>query len=57
MAVVQAARPTVLVEVRPQAAVSLLQVVDQNIPDKTIEQIESHPKNKLRSRRFGLNRN
>ena len=37
--------------------VSVLEVVDENTPDDTIEQIESHWKNKLLSRRFGLNRN
>lgn len=37
--------------------VSVLEVVDENTPDETIEQIESHWKNKLLSRRFGLNRN
>jgi hypothetical protein len=37
--------------------VSVLEVVDENIPDDTIEQIESYWKNKLLSRRFGLNRN
>ena len=37
--------------------VSVLEVVDENTPDDTIERIESHWKNKLLSRRFGLNRN
>lgn len=37
--------------------VSVLQVVDENTPDGTIEQIECWWKNKLLSRRFGLNRN
>ena len=37
--------------------VSVLEVVDENTPDETIEQIESFWKNKLLSRRFGLNRN
>ena len=37
--------------------VSVLEVVDENTPDETIEQIESYWKNKLLSRRFGLNRN
>lgn len=37
--------------------VSVLEVVDQNTPDETIEQIESYWKTKLLSRRFGLNRN
>lgn len=37
--------------------VSVLEVVDENTPDDTIEQIESFWKNKLLSRRFGLNRN
>lgn len=35
--------------------VSVLEVVDENTPDTTIEQIESHWKNKLLTRRFGLN--
>jgi hypothetical protein len=37
--------------------VSVLEVLDENTPDDTIEQIESHWKNKLLSRQFGLNRN
>ncbi|OLT21675.1 hypothetical protein BJF81_15100 [Ornithinimicrobium sp. CNJ-824] len=37
--------------------VSVLEVIDENTPDDTIEQIESFWKNKLLSRRFGLNRN
>jgi hypothetical protein len=37
--------------------VSVLEVVDENTPDDTIERIESYWKNKLLSRRFGLNRN
>ena len=37
--------------------VSVLEVVDASTPDDTIEQIESYWKNKLLSRRFGLNRN
>lgn len=37
--------------------VSVLEVVDENTPDYTIEQIESYWKNKLLSREFGLNRN
>lgn len=37
--------------------VSVLEVVDENTPDDTIEQIESYWKNKLLSRQFGLNRN
>ncbi|GIL37610.1 GIY-YIG nuclease family protein [Phycicoccus sp. DTK01] len=37
--------------------VSVLEVVDENTPDATIEQIESHWKNKLLSRKFGLNAN
>jgi hypothetical protein len=37
--------------------VSVLEVVDENTPDETIEQIESYWKNKLLSREFGLNRN
>jgi len=37
--------------------VSVLEVVDENTPDATIEQIESYWKNKLLSREFGLNRN
>lgn len=36
---------------------SVLEVVDANTPDETIEQVESWWKNKLLSRRFGLNRN
>ncbi len=36
--------------------VSVLEVVDENTPDGTIEQIESYWKNKLLSREFGLNR-
>jgi hypothetical protein len=36
--------------------VSVLEVVDENTPDMTIEQIESYWKNKLLSREFGLNR-
>lgn len=37
--------------------VSVLEVVDENTPDETIERIESYWKNKLLSRQFGLNRN
>lgn len=37
--------------------VSVLEVVDQNTPDDTIEQIEAYWKSKLLSREFGLNRN
>lgn len=37
--------------------VSVLEVVDENTPDATIEQIESYWKNKLLSRTFGLNIN
>lgn len=37
--------------------VSVLEVIDENIPDDTIEQIESYWKSKLLSREFGLNRN
>ncbi len=37
--------------------VSVLEVVDENTPDDTIEQIESYWKRKLLSREFGLNRN
>lgn len=37
--------------------VSVLEVVDENTPDTTIEQIESYWKNKLLSRAFGLNVN
>jgi hypothetical protein len=36
---------------------SVLEVVDENTPDATIEQIESYRKNKLLSRKFGLNVN
>lgn len=42
---------------RPRYQVSVLEVVDENIPDTTIEQIESYWKNKLLSREFGLNDN
>lgn len=35
--------------------VSVLEVVDENTPDETIEQIESFWKSKLLSRQFGLN--
>ncbi len=37
--------------------VSVLEVVDEGTRDDTIEQIESHWKNKLLTREFGLNRN
>jgi hypothetical protein len=37
--------------------VSVLEVVDENTPDGTIERLESYWKNKLLSRQFGLNRN
>ncbi|GMA22202.1 hypothetical protein GCM10025862_42250 [Arsenicicoccus piscis] len=37
--------------------VSVLEVVDQNTPDETIEKSESYWKNKLLSLQFGLNRN
>ncbi|WP_416957758.1 GIY-YIG nuclease family protein [Nocardioides sp. T5] len=37
--------------------VSVLEVVDANVPDETIEQIESYWKTKLLTRTFGLNRN
>ena len=37
--------------------VSVLEVVDGNTPDDTIEQIESYWKSKLLTRRFGLNAN
>lgn len=37
--------------------VSVLEIVDENTPDDTIERIESHWKAKLLSRQFGLNRN
>lgn len=37
--------------------VSVLEVVDGNTPDDTIEQIESYWKSKLLSRQFGLNAN
>jgi hypothetical protein len=36
--------------------VSVLEVVDANVPDDTIEQVESYWKTKLLSRTFGLNR-
>jgi hypothetical protein len=42
---------------RRRYQVSVLEVVDENTPDDTIEQIESWWKNKLLSRPFGLNRN
>lgn len=42
---------------RRKYQVSVLEVVDDHTPDDTIEQIESYWKNKLLSRRFGLNRN
>ena len=42
---------------RRKYQVSVLEVVDQNTPDDTIEQIEAYWKNKLVSRTFGLNRN
>lgn len=35
--------------------VSVLEVVDENTPDETIEQTESYWKSKLLSREFGLN--
>ncbi len=37
--------------------VSVLEVVDENTPDQTVERIESSWKYKLLSRQFGLNRN
>jgi hypothetical protein len=37
--------------------VSVLEVVDENTPDDTIERVESYWKNRLLSRQFGLNRN
>jgi hypothetical protein len=37
--------------------VSVLEVVGEYTADETIEQLESYWKNKLLSRRFGLNRN
>lgn len=42
---------------RRKYLVSVLEVVDANTLDDTIEQIESHWKNKLLSREFGLNDN
>ncbi|GAA2748154.1 hypothetical protein GCM10009868_40200 [Terrabacter aerolatus] len=42
---------------RRRYQVSVLEVVDENTPDATIEQIESYWKYKLRSRTFGLNVN
>ncbi|MCL8026012.1 GIY-YIG nuclease family protein [Nocardioides bruguierae] len=42
---------------RRRYQVSVLEVVDENTPDTTIEQIESFWKNKLLSRIFGLNVN
>lgn len=35
----------------------MLEVVGEYTPDETVEQLESYWKNKLLSRRFGLNRN
>jgi hypothetical protein len=35
----------------------VVEAVDEDTPDDTIEQIESYWKNKLLSRRFGPNRN
>lgn len=37
--------------------VSVLEVVDENTPDETIEQAESYWKSRLLTRKFGLNRN
>lgn len=42
---------------RRRYQVSVLEVVDENTLDDTIEQIEAHWKNKLLSRTFGLNDN
>lgn len=42
---------------RRQYQVSVLEVVDENTPDATIEQIESYWKSKLLTRTFGLNIN
>ncbi|TIC86385.1 GIY-YIG nuclease family protein [Nocardioides sp. GY 10127] len=42
---------------RRRYQVSVLEVVDENTPDTTIEQIESYWKNKLLTRTFGLNVN
>lgn len=42
---------------RRRYQVSVLEVVGENTPDTTIEQIEAHWKNKLLSRTFGLNVN
>lgn len=42
---------------RNYQVVSGFELVDENTPDDTIEQIESYWKNKLLSRRFGLSRN
>lgn len=44
-------------EGRRHYQVSVLEVVDENTPDDSIEAIESYWKNKLLTRRFGLNRN
>ncbi len=44
-------------EGRRRYQVSVLEVVDENTPDATIEQIESFWKNKLLTRSFGLNVN
>ncbi len=40
-----------------QYQVSVLEVVGDHTPDETIEQLESYWKNKLLSRKFGLNQN
>jgi hypothetical protein len=40
---------------RPTYQVSVLEVIDENTPDETIEQAESYWKSKLLSREFGLN--
>lgn len=42
---------------RRKYQVSVLEVVDENTPDDTIEQIESYWKSKLLSREFGVNLN
>jgi hypothetical protein len=44
-------------EGRRRYQVSVLEMVDDHTPDEAIEQIESYWKNKLLTRRFGLNRN
>ena len=42
---------------RRKYQVSVLEMIDDHTPDDTIEQIESYWKNKLLTRRFGLDLN